>query len=149
MCLRAVAIELTGSSELLPEGMREEILDTLALLLPVGNKKVLSWYGKVCERTVSPLKMDGHAVKTRRLRSEQYEMQHYRRCRDRLVILKMEYDRACPARFRHAWRYHQDGERRNAFRMAVLAVILAFALGILQCMLSAWQIWIAYHSKKE
>lgn len=142
---------LTLARSLLPDGLAEETLRTLALLFPQSKFKGSSrwskerqWFNNLAA-DFRPCSVDPRLIMCGNLRTEMRQLEHFTYWRDRLVILKQAYDDATPRTLFQWWHDRRSGERWYTFWVAVLVLLITTTLGFVQCVESALQVYIAYH----
>ncbi|KUJ12207.1 uncharacterized protein LY89DRAFT_738825 [Mollisia scopiformis] len=79
-------------SDVYPEGLIEETLRTLSLLLPSSDNETQDWF----LRNQIQYHLDGEAARCKPLPKEQRNIENFRYWRDRLTTLKQAYDRSKP-----------------------------------------------------
>ncbi|KAF6812371.1 hypothetical protein CMUS01_13075 [Colletotrichum musicola] len=133
-----------------PDGFLDETLRTLAIIFPESEfgsygcfKSCRTpWLRKLCSKD-SACKVDSRLGSCGTLRGVDRGIENFRFWRDRLVILKQEYDEATPRTLTQFW-----NDRRNrvvwwTFWLAVVVLALGIAgvaIGIIQCVLSGLQL---------
>lgn len=75
-----------------PEGLIEETLRTLSLLLPSSDNETKDWF----MRNQIQYHLDGEAARCKPLSKDERNIESFRFWKDRLVILKQAYDRSKP-----------------------------------------------------
>jgi hypothetical protein len=124
-----------------PQGLVEETLRTLALLLPCHDKKVKKWYRSQNLRFA----LDENAIKNTPLKTEDRQLDKFEFWHDRLAILKDVFDDAEPNTIAQWW---QDRRRRvqwYTFWVAVLVLILTMLFGVIQSIEGGMQVYKTYH----
>jgi hypothetical protein len=133
------------SSNIFPEGLLEETLDTLALLFPTSDKKIESWYRKISRLAPAPLLLDQKVTRCGQLRLEKRRVEHFKFWHDRLVILKQEFDHSRPSTLSQWWVDRRNSVQWYTFWVAVFVIFLTIFFGLVQSVLSALQLYKAYH----
>jgi hypothetical protein len=121
----------------------EETIDTLALLFPTSNATE-KWYRKVAKAEMHVV-LDMEAIKRGQSRLEKRHIKHFKFWHDRLVMLKQEFDRSRPATISQFWIDRRNGVQWWTFWVAVLVIFLTVFFGVIQSILSALQVYKAYH----
>ncbi|KAK7756030.1 hypothetical protein SLS62_001973 [Diatrype stigma] len=136
---------------LLPDGLAEETLRTLALIFPQSVFKGSSRWGRERQwfnRLAADFghsRVDPRLIMCGNLSTENRQLEHFKYWRDRLVILKQAYDDATPRTLFQWWHDRRNGERWYTFWVAVLVLFLTTTLGFVQCAESALQVYKAYY----
>ncbi|KAK7979836.1 hypothetical protein PG989_012293 [Apiospora arundinis] len=135
---------------LFPDGLVDEILRTLALLLPeaqfgrrsrgAGRK----WLRQTRLREADGRVLDMRLAHCGNLQMEERQIEHFTYWRDRLVILKQAYDDATPRTIAQWWHDRRNGVQWYTFWVAILVLVLTAFLGLVQCVESALQVYKAY-----
>ncbi|KAF2964625.1 hypothetical protein GQX73_g8954 [Xylaria multiplex] len=137
---------------LYPDGLVEETLRTLALLFPQsefssrirGSRAKREWFQRLCLES-NPCLIDPRVALCGNLRTEGRQIERFMFWRDRLIILKQVYDDATPRTIQQLWHDRRNGERWFTFWVAVLVLMITIALGVIQCIEGALQVYKAYH----
>jgi hypothetical protein len=124
-----------------PDGLLEETLRTLALLLPQHDTSTRKWY----QRHYSKLSLDNTAIKCGQLNSEDRQIERFRFWHDRLVILKQVFDDTEPSTVKQWWRDRRKRVQWYTFWVAAMVLALTVLFGVVQCVEGGLQAWKAYH----
>ncbi|KAI6753907.1 hypothetical protein HG530_013083 [Fusarium avenaceum] len=140
-----------SQNSLLPNGLAEETLRTLAIFFPQSDycgslrstRKKRVWLERLyahSTRTVDPqLTWCGSpSIEGRQLASFPY-------WKERLLIIKEEYDHSTPDSFAQWWHDRRNGVQWHNFWVAMLVLGLTAMFGLIQCILAAVQVYKAYH----
>jgi hypothetical protein len=117
----------------------------VALLFPSSDTNIDAWYRKAAKSVPAPLLLDSHLTKCGQIRPEKRRIEHFKFWRDRLVLLKEEFDRSRPATLSQFWLDRRNGVQWYTFWVAVLVIFLTILFGVLQSILGALQVYKAYH----
>lgn len=147
-------LECQDASSVLPNGLAEETLRTLALLFPqaefsrargaVRNKT--TWLKKLYEKyEKSNCVVDRRLTRCGNLTTSDRQVQNFKFWRDRLVILKQAYDEATPSTLSQWWHDRRNGVQWYTFWVAVLVLTLTIFFGLVQSIEGALQVYKAYN----
>ena len=137
-----------GSScedSILPIGLAEESLQTLALLFPqsIVNSLLKSpkriWFRKLCENY--DFTVDKRLGKCGNLHPEHRQIKNFKFWRDRLVILKQAYDEATPRSISQFWYDRRNGVQWYTFWVAIIVLVLTAIFGLVQCIEGGFEAW--------
>lgn len=129
------------SSTLLPEGLAEETLQTLALLFPMTNPETRKWF----ENIATTQNIDKKAIRCGRLRIEDRRIKAFKFWHDRLVVLKQLFDEAEPSTISQWWCDRRRRVQWYTFWVAALVLALTVFFGVVQSVEGALQVYKAYH----
>ncbi|KAH7156050.1 hypothetical protein EDB81DRAFT_645679, partial [Dactylonectria macrodidyma] len=138
---------LQGYKSLLPTGLAEETLRTLALLFPQsitqgarGSKTTkLSWFRRPRDRAACTV--DERLGRCGNLHAEARELKNFKFWRDRIVILKQVYDEASPRTLSQFWYDRRNGVQWYTFWAALLVLFFTVVFGVLQCVEGGYEAW--------
>jgi hypothetical protein len=88
-------------------------------------------------------------IETGNLNAENRQIENFKYWHDRLVILKEVYDEARPNTLSQFWYDKRNGPQWYTFWVALwvlILTILALALGLVQCVEGALQVYAAFKS---
>jgi len=133
-------------SGLFPAGLLEETRRTLGILLPRFSPETAKWFRHETSRKWWQLrKRDPHvdlaSAATKSLTNEQRKISAFKYFRDRLIVLKEEYDAHEPQSIKEYWYDHRKPAQWWAFWVAVAV----FIFGITQVVEGAIQCYKVYH----
>lgn len=127
--------------DIYPEGLIQETINTLSLLLPIDKRDTKNWFLK----KQMELHLDNEAARCRPLTADERKIDKFKFWRGRLVILKQAFDDAKPRTFRQAWLDRRNPTQWYNFWIAGLFLIgFTILLGIIQCIEGALQVYKAY-----
>ncbi|SPO01517.1 uncharacterized protein DNG_04190 [Cephalotrichum gorgonifer] len=138
-------------STVLPEGLAEETLKTLAILFPQSDycgslrstRKKRVWLGRL--RAHSIYTIDDRLTWCGTPNMDDRQPARFRFWRDRLVIIKEVYDESTPDSFSEWWHDRRNGVQWHNFWVAIVVLGLTALFGLIQCVLAAIQVHKAYH----
>jgi hypothetical protein len=133
------------NSNIFPEGLIEETLNTLALLFPSSDKNTEQWFQNIRTSHSVAAKLDSQVIKCGHLRAEKMQIENFRFWHDRLVIVKQIFDQSRPATLRQWWFDRRNGVQWYTFWVAVLVLFLTILFGVIQSVEGALQVYKAYH----
>ncbi|KAH7072577.1 hypothetical protein FB567DRAFT_480974 [Paraphoma chrysanthemicola] len=127
------------TSTVLPTGLKEETIRTLALLFPQHDRSTRKWLNK------QSTKFDGMLLRCDPLRLEDRQVETFHFWHDRLVMLKQAFDQSRPATMSQWWFDRRNGVQWYTFWVAVLVLVLTIFFGMVQSIEGALQVYKAYH----
>ena len=129
-----------SQKSLLPDGVAEETLQTLALLLPSADHETRKWFSRLA--TMSEL--DTRAIQCGKLRSDRRQIERFKVWRDRLVTLKQVFDEAQPKTLSQWWHDRRNGVQWYTFWVAILVLVLTIVFGLIQSVEGALQVYASF-----
>jgi len=132
---------LNSAAILFPRGIIDETLRTLALLFPRSDKAAAAWYKKIALAE----HLDVNACCCPHLRAEDRQINKFEFWRERLIILKQAFDEAEPNSWSQWWYDKRRGVYRYPLLLAAAALLLTLIIGLIQVIVSALQVYVAYH----
>jgi len=123
---------------ILPPGLADETLNTLALLLPQNDPKTRRWMSTHNSAIIDPGISRCGSLRAQDRRFEKFAIWH-----DRLVILKQAFDESRPQTIPQWWRDRRDRVQWYTFWVAVLVLGLTIFFGMVQSVEGAVQIYFA------
>ncbi|SCO22669.1 uncharacterized protein FFE2_15406 [Fusarium fujikuroi] len=140
-----------NTQAILPQGLAEETLRTLAILFPQSdhwaalrsNRKKQVWLDRLC--THSSRVIDPQLAWCGTPSGESRYLSNFCFWRDRLVILKEEFDHSTPDSFSQWWYDRRNGVQWHNFWVAIVVLGLTAVFGLIQCILASIQVYKAYH----
>ncbi|KAH8656919.1 hypothetical protein BGZ61DRAFT_434182 [Ilyonectria robusta] len=137
---------LKNQESLLPRGLAEETLRTLALLFPqsmsvssASRSSKHSWFRQLCDRQHDTV--DKRLGRCGTLHMEDRQMENFKFWRDRIVILKQAYDETTPRTLSQFWHDRRNGVQWYTFWVALSVLALTIVFGVVQCVESGYQAW--------
>ncbi|CZR39194.1 uncharacterized protein FPRO_05614 [Fusarium proliferatum ET1] len=135
----------------LPQDLAEETLRTLAILFPQSdhwaalrsNRKKQVWLDRLC--THSSRVIDPQLAWCGTPSGESRYLSNFCFWKDRLVILKEEFDHSTPDSFSQWWYDRRNGVQWHNFWVAIVVLGLTAVFGLIQCILASIQVYKAYH----
>lgn len=157
----------SGSAEsLLPKGLAEETLQTLALLFPSSDTETRKWFSQLSEAG-----LDKRAIQCGQLKTDHRQTERFRFWDDRLVVLKQVFDEAQPKSLSQWWYDRRNGVqwycslianvpntdchplipvvKRYTFWVAVLVLVLTIFFGLVQSVEGALQVYASFKGLHE
>jgi hypothetical protein len=139
-------------TSILPEGLAEETLRTLAIFFPQSDycgslrskRKKRVWLERL--RAHSSRSIDRHLTWCGTPSMGSRELSNFRYWKDRLIIIKEEFDHSTPDSFSQWWHVRRNGVQWHNFWVAMLVLGLTALFGLIQCILAAIQVYKAYHA---
>ena len=129
---------------LFPEGLVEETVRTISLLLPPVLGERNPWF----RQQQRMHKIDAQAGSCSRLNSSQRQIKNFVFWRDRLVLLKRTFDEAEPRSISQLWWDDRRKTQWFTFWVAVLVFILTLLFGTVQSAAAILQAWASVQSLK-
>lgn len=135
---------LTSCSQesLLPAGLVDETLQTLALLFPSGDVAMRKWFARMPESA----DLDRSLIDCGQLSTDNRQIERFTFWRDRLVTLKQVFDEAQPKTLPQWWHDRRNGEQWYTFWVAVVILALTILFGLIQCIEGALQVYASLKS---
>lgn len=138
------------NSDLYPQELVEETLNTLALLFPqseFGNstrspRKKMKFLRTL--RTRSHILVDQRLGHCGTLRTQTRQFESFTFWHDRLAILKECYDDATPRTLSQWWHDRRNGVQWWMFWVVIFLFLVSTPLAVIQCIEGAIQIYKAY-----
>lgn len=143
---------------MLPAGLAEETIKTIALLFPQAEYsgprrakgKKRAWLTKLCKSHEEEYGccVDECLSKCGGLPTGERQIEKFRFWRDRLGVLKQAYDETTPGTMSQWWHDRRNGPQWFTFWVAGVALIfalLALFLTVVQAVEGALQVYLAYH----
>jgi len=124
-----------------PEGFIEEILQTLALILPEGDVECRKWF----EPKKNENNLDPEARKCGNPSSEERQIHKFRYWHDRLIVLKQTFDEKEPATIYQRWHDRRRRVQWYTFWVAVIMIGLTVFFGFIQCVEGGLQVYKTYY----
>ncbi|KAH8598463.1 hypothetical protein B0O99DRAFT_591746 [Bisporella sp. PMI_857] len=128
-------------SQIFPDGLIQETLNTLALLFPSSDKDTEQWFARLPDS----VQLDGKVIKCGQLRAQKRQIKNFKFWHDRLVILKQVFDQSRPATLKQWWCDRRNGVQWYTFWVAILVLLLTIFFGLIQSVEGALQVYKAYH----
>ncbi|KAK0611818.1 hypothetical protein B0T14DRAFT_335878 [Immersiella caudata] len=129
-----------GTGTLLPEGLAEETLRTLALLFPTCDLETKRWISGLPNYSG----LDKRLGQCGRLKTDNRRIDRFVFWRDRLVMLKQAFDEAQPKTIRQWWYDSRNGVQWYTFWVAVLVLVLTVVFGLVQSVEGALQVYVSF-----
>jgi len=129
------------TSALLPAGLVDETLRTLALLFPQNDRATKKWINSLPATPV----VDRQLNQCGQLRLDDRQIETYKFWHDRLIILKQAFDESRPATLSQWWCDRRNGYQWYTFWVAVFVLFLTIFFGMVQSIEGALQVWKAFH----
>lgn len=105
-----ISLTLNSPNSLLPPGLADETLRTLALLIPSSDPATRKWFMKLPDYH----NLDKRCVRYRRLKTDDRQLEKFPFWRERLLMLKQVFDEAQPQSLSQWWY-----DRRNGVQWSV------------------------------
>lgn len=127
---------------LLPAGLADETLQTLALLFPSGDSVTRRWFYRAPESK----RLDGCLSECGQLSTDNRQIERFHFWRDRLVTLKQVFDEAQPKTLSQWWHDRRNGVQWYTFWVAVVVLALTVVFGFIQSVEGALQVYASFQS---
>jgi hypothetical protein len=134
-------LEHHRTSAIFPDGLIEETLYTLKLLLPQYDKKSCKWFRGQHMKYF----LDGKASVCGHLTTEERQIENFVFWHDRLVILKQVFDEAEPSTIAQWWCDRRRRAQWYTFWVAAMVLGLTIFFGMIQCLEGGLQVYKAYY----
>lgn len=130
-----------SSTSVLPPGLIQETLKTLALLFPQHDPQTRTW---LISHPDYP-RIDKALLQCGQLRLDDRQIETFYLWHDRLVVLKQALDQSRPATLSQWWYDRRNGVQWYTFWVAVLVLFLTVFFGVVQSVEGALQVYKAFH----
>ncbi|KAI9150681.1 hypothetical protein HJFPF1_10457 [Paramyrothecium foliicola] len=137
-----------SNDSLLPTGLAEETLRTLALLFPSGDGDTRRWTSRVATDGEEN-SLDRRLIQCGRLKTDNRQIDCFHFWRDRLVTLKQVFDEAQPKSLSHWWHDRRNRVQWYTFWVAVLVLALTIFFGLVQSVEGALQVYASFKAMHE
>lgn len=140
---------MTHARQILPDGLMDETLHTLALILPRVNRKCQKWFEKEqrvqrsFNSTLDPLAADQQLG--RRGRS----VTTYRYWNNRLARLAEVFDKSEPKGVLNWWMDRRNRVQWYTFWVAATVLALTLVFGLIQSITGVLQVYAAYNTPRR
>lgn len=131
---------------LFPDGLLDETVQTLALLIPQGNTDCKRWCDRQQKLNLNKLDVKVWGL-TLHLR-EGRELGSYKYWGERLNVLHRAFDGSQPKSPGQFWKDRRNKVQWYTFWIAVLVLVLTIVFGLIQSVTGILQVNLAYHSLK-
>lgn len=128
-------------SNIFPNGLGKETLQTLSLIFPQHEKQTRKWL----KRHPESYRIDKTLLKCEPLRLDDRQIEKFYFWHDRLIILKRAFDQSRPATISQWWYDRRNGVQWYTFWVAVIVLFLTIFFGIVQSIEGALQVYKAFH----
>ncbi|KAH6980077.1 hypothetical protein EDB82DRAFT_278293 [Fusarium venenatum] len=137
-------VQQQSSDSLLPKGLADETLQTLALLFPSSDVETRKWFSQL-----SDTGLDKRVIQCGQLKTDHRQTERFRFWNDRLVVLKQVFDEAQPKSLSQWWHDRRNGVQwyrssRYTFWVAVLVLVLTIFFGLVQSIEGALQVYASF-----
>ncbi|EPE36969.1 hypothetical protein GLAREA_09132 [Glarea lozoyensis ATCC 20868] len=133
-------LKVQENSPMFPDGLIDETLRTLALLLPRSDVETRKWYRKVSNKFL----LDPQATQCNSLRLMDRHIDRFHFWRDRIVVLKEMFDEAEPRTLLQWWSDRRNVVQWYTFWVAGIVLVLTFVFGLIQCIEGGIQVYFAF-----
>ena len=134
------------TSNLLPSGLVEETIQSLALLFPQSDLGTHKWFETVQKEQKDSL--DPKVIGCGFLQAEDRHIDNFHYWRDRIVILKQVFDESKPRSWKQWWYDTRNGHERYPILLAAIALVFTAFFGMVQGIAGIMQAYKAYHPSK-
>ncbi|KAK3367854.1 hypothetical protein B0H63DRAFT_442549 [Podospora didyma] len=136
-------IQRHNNTGLLPGGLAEESLQTLALLFPSADRETKRWFAKLPK---SDNVLDAQLLHCGRLKTDDRQIDRFKFWRERLVMLKQVFDEAQPGTMGQWWYDRRNGVQWYTFWVAVLVLVLTIVFGLVQSIEGGLQVYYSHQA---
>lgn len=126
-------------SNILPRGLLEETIRSLALLLPRANTECKEWYQKCLKRYPN---LDPKAADLA-MTPKDRKLEDYHFWRERLETIVEAYDSSEPKALPQWWNDRRNKVQWYTFWTAVLILLLTIVFGLIQSITGILQVYYA------
>ena len=128
-----------------PDGLIEETICTLGLLIPSTDKSSRTWF----QKKQKELGLDAKAGTYGPLNAAKRQIEHFKYWRDRLTVLKQTFDESEPRTISLWWYDDRKKVQWYTFWIAALVLLLTILFGLTQSVAGVIQAWAAVRSLSE
>lgn len=132
------------SSTILPPGLVEETLRTLALLFPQSDPTVRKWYRQFS----ASLALDPQLIFCGHLKTDDRQIENFKYWHDRIVVLKQVFDEATPQTLSQWWHDRRNGVQWYTFWIAIVVLCFTLLFGLIQSIEGALQVYGTFYGEK-
>lgn len=140
--LSILRLHKISPNRIFPEGLADETIRTIALLVPPILGEPTPWFRQQQQMH----KIDAEAGNCNRLNSSQRQIENFHFWRYRLILLKRTFDDAEPRNLSQLWWDDRKKTQWLTFWVAVMVFILTLFFGIVQSVASIVQAWASVQS---
>lgn len=137
-----------SNNAVLPSGLAEETLKTLAMLFPYTDAATKKWLA----RRVAIAEVDPQIVQSirefGRLKPDDRKIERFEFWHDRIVLLKEVYDDARPRMLSQLWYDRRNGLQWYTFWIAIVLFVLTVVFGLIQSIEGGMQAYVSYKQWK-
>lgn len=134
-----------NSTSILPPGLAEETLRTIALLFPCNDRSTRHWLQDEYASPKTSVNIDRGILNCGRLRGEQRHAESFKFWREELITLKELFDQPRPTSLAQFWYDRRNKVQWYTFWIAVFILCLTIFFGLVQSIEGALQVYKAYH----
>ncbi|KAF2468727.1 uncharacterized protein BDR25DRAFT_315715 [Lindgomyces ingoldianus] len=138
-------LKCQSRSTIMPDGLADETLRTLALLFPQSDPHTRKWFRQL----PPPFLLDPQLIQCGHLKTDDRQIEHFVFWHDRLVILKQIFDEATPRHISQWWYDRRNGVQWYTFWVAIMVLGLTLLFGLVQCIEGAMQVYGTFHPKQS
>ncbi|KAJ3496222.1 hypothetical protein NLG97_g2815 [Lecanicillium saksenae] len=133
-------VQKQSQNSLLPPGLADETLRTLALLIPSSDPATRKWFTKLPNYQ----SLDKRCVRYRRLKTDDRQLEKFPFWRERLLMLKQVFDEAQPQSLSQWWYDRRNGVQWYTFWVAILVLTLTIVFGLIQSVEGGLQVYASF-----
>ncbi|KAF2126636.1 hypothetical protein P153DRAFT_388669 [Dothidotthia symphoricarpi CBS 119687] len=133
-----------SQSTILPKGLIEETLRTLALLFPQSDPAVRKWYRSL----PTPFTLDPQLMLCGHLKTDDRQIETFVYWHDRIVVLKQVFDEATPRTLSQWWHDRRNGVQWYTFWIAIVVLGFTLFFGLIQSIEGALQVYGTFYGEK-
>ncbi|PSN65960.1 hypothetical protein BS50DRAFT_525791 [Corynespora cassiicola Philippines] len=140
-------------SDILPPGLAEETLRTLALLCPQSDRATKKWLRRLPKPIVSKWPsgrpayiLDPHLMRCGHLKTDDRQIEKFIYWHDRLVVLKQVFDETTPNNISQWWHDRRNGVQWYTFWVAIIVLSLTLMFGLIQSIEGALQVYGSFQN---
>ncbi|KAF1963722.1 hypothetical protein CC80DRAFT_487052 [Byssothecium circinans] len=137
-------LKLQSKNTILPAGLLDETLRTLALLFPQSDPLTRKWFRQL----PPPFLLDPQLIQCGHLKTDDRQIERFTFWHDRIVTLKQIFDEATPRTISQWWYDRRNGVQWYTFWVAILVLSLTLLFGLIQCIEGAMQVYGTFHPAK-
>lgn len=140
---------LTVPSNIFPDGLAKETLQTLALLFPRNDRQTQIWMSSEFKTFKDTVYLDLELLNCDRVMSEDRRAEKFKFWRDELLTLEEKLENPRFTSIKQFWYDRRNKVQWYTFWIAVLILCLTIFFGLVQNIEGALQVYKAYHPTRN
>jgi hypothetical protein len=137
-------LSLTGGfCGLFPDGLLDETIQTIALLIPRSNIDCKTWCHR--QKRLNPYNLDAKISDITLSPVAGRKPGSYKYWNERLCVLYKAFDESQPNGLSQFWKDRRNKVQLYTFWLAVVVLILRLVFGLIRCITGILQVNLDYH----